>query len=813
MSMVDEPLDLHRQLLLGPAPEPVKQSGRPPALSPSSASAIASENLMPDLCPETVSYRRIWLAAAIAIVALYAYVVFSYWGAADSGVDQNAYLVGGRLLAEHFSLKYVLPNPYAFTGGMFVRMPDGTYFPKYPFGLPLLYACFIWLFKVASVLPIIKHHVDASRGVYWAFLVSPISSVLGVAGMFFLARQIAGSFAAALAAILLGSSQLMLMLADNPNSHASCLAFIVWGMFFCVRWLQSGRLWHGILGGALVGYAATIRYNEGLLFAAMCVVVLSRLPWNQWKTWRSVTSVIALVAATVLIVIQVQNAHLDDAPKWNAPQNGISLECTGVLLLYGLATLVFSIVRLTKIDWLLYLRAMVPGLAWAVPVGIMLLVNHHTMGSFTGYDSTHESEFGAAFQWKFFWQNWEKVFRIFNDLGLFFIAPFAVAGVAMLFHRSWRIGLLLVAWVVPGVMLYMSYYWSPDMADAYARFFLTYLPALLVGAAVCFADGLLIGGRDASKASGIALTLAVGLIVATASGVSTYRSIHGMRDGAQQTRIPLHDFRQRLALAQTGKMLLEKVPEKSVLFAENTGGISTPCNYIQFLRDWELYGVDTFSMDGARRGFPARQRNNRNNNNRGGRGNFAGGGGGGGGGFGGPPGGGMGGGMGGGPPGGGGPMANANGQNDPTNIATPVQPEQQEYHASLYKNKTARQLYQIESDVINSAIDQGRRAFVVVAKDHSTADDSTNFGLFGNGLVTDPMESFRDGLTTVAKYNFKVLSRWQDVSLPEDASENFAFTDNSPMGGGANRGGNQFARMLMGSDRVMDWELVEIVKK
>jgi len=85
---------------------------------------------------------------------------------------------------------------------------------------------------------------------------------------------------------------------------------------------------------------------------------------------------------------------------------------------------------------------MVPGLAWALPVGIMLMVNHHTMGSFTGYDSTHESEFGAAFQWKFFWQNWEKAIRIFDDVGLFFVLPFAVAGIAMLFRKSWRVGLM-----------------------------------------------------------------------------------------------------------------------------------------------------------------------------------------------------------------------------------------------------------------------------------------------------------------------------------------------------------------------------------
>ena len=149
----------------------------------------------------------------------------------------------GGLIAQHFSMKYTLPNPYSYTGGMFVRMSpptdasgapvaNGVYFPKYPFGLPLLYASFFWIFKVASVLPVLKHHVDPNQSVYWAFLVSPVSAILGVAGMFYLARLLAGSFAGVLAAILLGSSQLMMTLADNPNSHASCLAFIVWGIYF-----------------------------------------------------------------------------------------------------------------------------------------------------------------------------------------------------------------------------------------------------------------------------------------------------------------------------------------------------------------------------------------------------------------------------------------------------------------------------------------------------------------------------------------------------------------------------------------------------
>jgi len=883
-----EPMDM-KAPLLAPVPDYAT-----PGRRGRGGTSMAPDYLMPDLCEEKPWYRRSWLAIALVVVALYSVVVFQYWGAADGGVDQNAYLVGGRLLAEHFSMKYTLPNPYAYVGGMMVRitppedLQNSVYYPKYPFGLPLLYAGFFWAFKVASVLPFIKHHVNPAQAAYWAFLVSPVSSVLAVAGMFFLARQVSGSFAATLAAILLGSSQLMMMLMDNPNSHASCLAFIVWGMYFLVRWMQTGnqtQYLYGIVGGFLVGYAATIRYSEILLFVALCVVVLSRLPWNQWKSWLSVSIVIALAIGIELIVLKSQNTTAFNAgleARWTPSFTTTIIGISVVLILYSLAALTLGIILYSFADWMMYARAVVPGLAWAIPVGTLLLVNHHTMGSFTGYDSTHESEFGAAFQWKFFWQNWEKVVRDFYDMGLFFVVPFAVAGIFMLFRRSWRMGLLMLAWLVPGVMLYMSYYWSPDFADAYARFFLTYMPALLVGVAVCFHDGILGGrkvidpfdstavkvavgvmlgwllpgvaycafhylatgrhlswaeptlvmlvylpaavacitlgvheipsliNREPGRYGGIALPCAAGMVVVIAAGISSFRTIHGLRDGSQQAKIPLSDFRERLALAQTGQMLMDNVPDKSVLFAENAGGINTPSNYIQFLRNWEFYGADTFSSQGSRRGFGGGGNNQRNrNNNRGGggggRNNFAGG----------PPGGGN---FGGGPPGGGqggggfGGPGNNNAQADTTVTATPVQPEQQEYHRNLYNDVSSRQLYKKEADVVDQAFAQNRRVFVTLAREHTAAETSSGgFNWGTSSYIVDPLTSFKEDLNSVGHYKYKVVTRWTDVALPEEKDDDFVLTDNNPMGGGGGRGGMNFGRMLMANDRIMDWQLVEIL--
>jgi hypothetical protein len=907
------PMDLNAQLF-GPVPDYAT-----PGRAGVAGTDAAPDVLLPDLCVETPWYRRGWLALGLVVIALYAVVVFQFWAPADAGVDQNAYLLGGRLISEHFSMKYTLPNPYSYVGGMMVRVtpptipdltpgadgnpvpgavkfnPDSVYYPKYPFGLPLLYAGFFWGFKIAAALPMLKHHVNPAQAAHWAFLVSPVSSVLAVAGMFFLARQVAGSFSAALVAILLGSSQLMMMLMDNPNSHASCLAFIVWGMYCLLRWMHTGidrrgitaGLFWGILGGLLVGYAATIRYSEILLFVAMCVVVLSRLPWNTLKSYAAVSSAAALAGAAYLIHMQWVAGHsalAGTAAAWTTGEKATNIAVIAGLFIYAALAVTYCVKMNQWQDWRMYLLALVPGLAWAIPVGTLLLVNYHTMGSITGYDSTHESEMGVAFQWKFFWLNWEKVVREFYDMGLFFVVPFAVAGIFMLFRRSARVGLITLAWLVPGVMLYMSYYWSPDFSDAYARFFLTYMPALLLGVAVCFHDGILAGkkafdgfestgskvavgvlslwllpgvvysashylasghhlngfepslvllvylpalvacvavgfndipsmfGRDRSQHGNFALTLSAGMVVLIASGISLYRTVHGLRDGSQDVKIPVNDFREREALSQTGQILLDSVPAKSVLFAENAGGISTPSNYIQFLNDWELYGADAFSLQASRRGFGGGGNNGRRNNNGrggGGRNNFNGGGPGGG--FGGPPG------VG---PGGGGPGGGGNAQGDTTTAtATPQQPEQQQYHGLIYKDVSARQLYKLEAGVVDKAFAENRRVFAVLAKDHATASETTrttgfNWGGGGGGgsSTADPLVDFKENLNTSGHYKYKVITHWTDVALPE-TKDDFEPTDNSPMGGGGGGGmrGGGFGRMMLANDRILDWQLVEVL--
>ena len=227
---------------------------------------------------ETLRDRVSGVLIAILVTAAYFVALLGYWVPAHGGVDQNGYLVGGKQLARTGSTGMLPDHALGFVGAMWVRVEStGVNYPKYPNGLPLLYATSIWIF-------------GDDLGTRYAFLVSPIGAALSVMGMYLLARQFAGVFGSLSAMLLMATSQVMLSLANNPNSHASCLACVVWGTFFLIRFWHTASIWRGLIGGFLLGYAVTIRYTEGLLALLIALVVLSMIRGIDWRQWARLAS-------------------------------------------------------------------------------------------------------------------------------------------------------------------------------------------------------------------------------------------------------------------------------------------------------------------------------------------------------------------------------------------------------------------------------------------------------------------------------------------------------------------------------------------
>ena len=208
---------------------------------------------------ESQRFRRVLLALAVVLAAGFFLATRGYWVAADAGVDENAYLVAGKLLAQTGSPGFLPPDPYSLVGKMWIGTREGRFYPKYPLGQPLLVALAV---KTAGL-----------RAAYW---ISPLLMTLALLGVFLLGREIAGSFAGLLAMIAMAASPATLNEVNDPDSHASSLCCTTWGMLLLLRWWRTGRLHHAALAGLLLGYSAIIRYTEGLLLLPVALVVLFR---------------------------------------------------------------------------------------------------------------------------------------------------------------------------------------------------------------------------------------------------------------------------------------------------------------------------------------------------------------------------------------------------------------------------------------------------------------------------------------------------------------------------------------------------------
>src|ERR1700733_3038594 len=201
--------------------------------------------------------------------------------------------------------------------------------------------------------------------------------------------------------IVLGCGVTTLARALTPDSHAPTLCMVVWGIFFLLRWWQSGRWWLGAAAGFLLGYALTIRYSEALLLFPL-------YPLDQ-----------------VLADTNLSHAH----PHW-----WLLIKFLRVLPIGPLGIAVLLSLRWKRLRS--YAAAAVPIVAWAIPVTVLVLFNWFAMGHVTGYDATNES---AGFSTQQFLGKWDFTIEQVYVYGLFLLTPLGIAGLIMMYRSHWRI--------------------------------------------------------------------------------------------------------------------------------------------------------------------------------------------------------------------------------------------------------------------------------------------------------------------------------------------------------------------------------------
>jgi 4-amino-4-deoxy-L-arabinose transferase-like glycosyltransferase len=579
---------------------------------------------------KTIGYT---LLAAILVVA-YFYVLLCFWAPANAGTDQNGYQVGGKLFAQTFSTGFKPQSPFEFIGWMWVRTSDGWYYPKYPLGLPVLDAIALWIGGKA-------------HGVHWAYLVSPICSALALFGMYRLTRLVAGSFASLLAVLLLACNGVMLVLANNSNSHAPAICFVTWGMYFLVRWWQKGGWWRGSLAGFLLGYAVTIRYTEGLLALPIGFAMLSTLryarPWRAEQRrllLATVLSVFAILVAYFLTYVPIAHPLLSQKmaiasaigacaiglvfvvlgrPRGGEARAGLYSITVSVMLILAAVALpmrfmqiqidpkaiirppgwfiilsgvyLLLVVGVMSIRWTsIRLTTLAPFVGWIIPVGLLVAFNWFAMHSITGYDSTNES---TGFTWQQFAENWDFMLQQLDN-GMFLLFPIALLGLALMYRWNWKFALLMTLWFVPGTLLYTSYYWNGSFKSiAFLRFFLTLFPPLIVAACWLFDQyitGPVIGSQGSPEQSAVRHLFHAPLtgIIATGLLVALVTGISLNANLGGLERDSVLDTN----LADAGQRILARVPAGSTIFGDQRMLL----NYIQFAEDYKLFAPEAFSQ-------------------------------------------------------------------------------------------------------------------------------------------------------------------------------------------------------------------------
>jgi hypothetical protein len=234
---------------------------------------------------------------AVAVAAGFLLFVSDFLYAGHPGNNQNGYLVSGKLLATTGNPGFEPKNAMQFVGWMW-NMADadskaeggGMMFSKYPLGYPALVAA-VW--KLAP----------AGQQVLWCYWINPVAMALALLGTYVLSRQIMHPLAAVLASLLVGSNPVLLILTNQPYSHATAVCFAVWGAAATLAFARNGNLLWGVLGGLLLGYAATIRYTEGLLGLCIGVAALFWVTYRPRREVRWASIAVWVVAITAVMLL------------------------------------------------------------------------------------------------------------------------------------------------------------------------------------------------------------------------------------------------------------------------------------------------------------------------------------------------------------------------------------------------------------------------------------------------------------------------------------------------------------------------------
>jgi hypothetical protein len=341
---------------------------------------------------------------------------------------------------------------------------------------------------------------------------------------------------------------------------------------------------------ALGGWQGCLWVNPALALLALAGFFL--LAWRLMPAWWGLAGVIVLAAnPTFTHHALTGDAHMGvacalawgvyllvrwgaEGRLWQAFAAGLVLGCIPTIryadAIMGAGAALYLLWhwrRFPRIGW--HYLAAVTGAC--LPIFPLLVHNQRLFGAFwrTGYSLTHE---GTGFGWSYFQEHAVSYLRQLsgNGIGLFFALGF-VGMLCMLSRRNKPgmrgMGLMLLVMAFSMLLVYMAYYWAPQMNAAMTLRFLlpTYLAYVLAG---CW----LLGEVSAAMSSGAQTALGAVVVV--------FQLLWGGPELWSQA-VQLHYQKETLARVT---VVLEKVANRGDVVV----GSGNVLQQLDFVRHWKI---------------------------------------------------------------------------------------------------------------------------------------------------------------------------------------------------------------------------------
>lgn len=194
---------------------------------------------------------------ALIIVAQFVFMM-KYFEPSISGMDSHGYYGQAKLLATTGRPYKTLASEIEFIGYTWNEGKNGRYYTMWPPGFPALVAVVYRIFGPVA-------------GMY----VNPIMAALTIMGVFLLCRLWVGSAWGAMAAALYATNPAANLFALMGYSHTASAFFLVWGVYFFGKWMNSRSAKWAVASGLALGFLPLIRTPEIVITAFITLFAMA----------------------------------------------------------------------------------------------------------------------------------------------------------------------------------------------------------------------------------------------------------------------------------------------------------------------------------------------------------------------------------------------------------------------------------------------------------------------------------------------------------------------------------------------------------